>query len=66
MRIKAQIIPQRTRGNITIIGSYRDRKSDKEIFLLSSGKKVVSSLEEKDKVFQHTFESGYPLLLIFI
>jgi hypothetical protein len=65
MRTKAQIIPQRTRGNITIIGSYRDRKTDKELFLLSSGKKVVTSLEEKDRVFQHTFESGYPLELSF-
>jgi len=65
MRIKAEIVPQRTRGSITIVGSYRDRKTDKEIFLLASGKKVVSSLEEKDKVFQHTFEAGYPLLLSF-
>jgi hypothetical protein len=65
MRIKAEIVPQRTRGSITIVGSYRDRKTDKEIFLLASGKKVVSSLEEKDKVFQHTFETGYPLLLSF-
>jgi hypothetical protein len=65
MRIKAEIVPQRTRGSVTIVGSYRDRKNDKEIFLLASGKKVVSSLEEKDKVFQHTFEAGYPLLLSF-
>lgn len=65
MRIKAQIVPQRTRGSITIIGSYRDRKTDKEVFLHSSGKKVLTSLEEKDRVFQHTFESGYPLLLTF-
>lgn len=65
MRIKAQIEPQRTRGNITIVGSYRDRKSDKELYLLASGKKVVTSLEEKDRVFQHSFEAGYPLLLTF-
>lgn len=65
MRIKAEIVPQRTRGSITIVGSYRDRKTDKEIFLLANGKKVVSVLEEKDRVFQHTFEAGYPLLLSF-
>jgi hypothetical protein len=65
MRIKANIIPQRTRGSITIVGSYRDRKTDKEKFLLSNGKKVVSALEEKDRVFQHTFESGYPLTFNF-
>jgi len=65
MRIKAQIEPQRTRGNVTIVGSYRDRKSDKELYLLANGKKVVTSLEEKDRVFQHSFESGYPLMLTF-
>jgi hypothetical protein len=65
MRIKANIIPQRTRGSITIVGSYRDRKTDKEKFLLSNGKKVVTTLEEKDRVFQHTFESGYPLTFNF-
>ena len=65
MRIKAQIEPQRTRGNVTIVGSYRDRKSDKELYLLANGKKVVTTLEEKDRVFQHSFESGYPLMLSF-
>ena len=65
MRIKALLIPQRTKGNITIVGSYRDRKNDKEVFLLGNGTKVVSSLEEKDRVFQHTFESNYPLKLSF-
>lgn len=65
MRIKANIIPQRTRGSITIVGSYRDKKTDKEKFLLSNGKKVVTALEEKDRVFQHTFESGYPLTFNF-
>ena len=65
MRIKAHIIPQRTRGSITIVGSYRDRKTDKEKFLLSNGKKVVTALDEKDRVFQHTFESGYPLTFNF-
>jgi hypothetical protein len=65
MRIKAQITPQRTRGSITIVGSYRDKKTDKEKYLLSSGKKVVMVLEEKDRVFQHTFEAGYPLTFSF-
>lgn len=65
MRIKAQLIPQRTRGNISIVGSYRDKKTDKELFLLSSGKKVVTSLDEKERVFQYTFEAGYPLELNF-
>jgi hypothetical protein len=61
MRIKAQIIPQRTRGSVTIVGSYRDKKTDKEKYLLASGKKVVLSLDEKERVYQHTFESGYPV-----
>lgn len=60
MRIKAQIIPQRKRGNITIVGSYRDNKTDKEVFLMASGKKVVTSLLESDRVFQHTFEEAQP------
>lgn len=65
MRIKAQLIPQRTRGNISIVGSYRDKKTDKELFLLHTGKKVVSHLEENERVFQYSFESGYPLTLSF-
>jgi hypothetical protein len=65
MRIKAQLIPQRTRGNISIVGSYRDKKNDKELFLLHTGKKVVTSLDEKERVFQYTFEAGYPLTLSF-
>jgi hypothetical protein len=65
MRIKAQIIPQRTRGNITIVGSYRDKKTDRDLFLLSNGKKVVSSLDDKERVFQHTFEGGYPITFSF-
>jgi hypothetical protein len=65
MRIKAQIIPQRTRGNITIVGSYRDKKTDRDLFLLSNGKKVVTSLDEKERVFQHTFEAGYPISFSF-
>jgi hypothetical protein len=65
MRIKAQLIPQRTRGNISIVGSYRDKKTDKELFLLHSGKKVVTHLEENERVFQYSFESGYPLTLSF-
>lgn len=65
MRIKAQLIPQRTRGNISIVGSYRDKKTDKELFLLHTGKKVVSHLEENERVFQYSFEAGYPLTLSF-
>ena len=65
MRIKAQLIPQRTRGNISIVGSYRDRKTDKEIFLLSSGKKVVTNIEEKERIYQYTFEAGYPVTFTF-
>ena len=60
MRIKALIIPERKRGNITIVGSYRDNRTDKEVFLLASGKKVVTSLLENDRVFQHTFEDAHP------
>lgn len=65
MRIKALLIPQRTRGNVSIVGSYRDKVTDKEMFLMMSGKKVVSMLNEKDRVFQYTFEDGYPLTLTF-
>lgn len=65
MRIKAQLIPQRTRGNISIVGSYRDKRSDKEVFLLHTGKKVVTSIGENERVFQYSFESGYPLTLTF-
>lgn len=65
MRIKALLIPQRTRGNISIVGSYRDKKNDKELFLLHSGKKVVTHLEENERVFQYSFEAGYPLTLSF-
>jgi hypothetical protein len=65
MRIKALLIPQRTRGNISIVGSYRDKKNDKELFLLHSGKKVVSHVEENERIFQYSFEAGYPLTLSF-
>lgn len=61
--IQARIIPQRVRGTATLVGSYKDRKTDKEMNLLSSGKKVVNMLAEKDRVFQHTFEEGYPLTI---
>ncbi len=65
MRTKALIIPERKRGNITIVGSYRDNRSDKEVFLLASGKKVVTSLLEMDRVFQHTFEDAHPYEFTF-
>jgi len=65
MRIKALLIPQRTRGNVSIVGSYRDKVTDKEVFLMMSGKKVVSTLNESDRVFHYTFEEGYPLTLTF-
>lgn len=65
MRIKALLIPQRTRGNMSIVGSYRDKITDKEMYLLASGKKVVSTLNQNDRVFQYTFEEGFPLSLIF-
>ena len=62
--IKAQLIPQRQRGNVTIVGSYKNRNTDKEVFLLSSGKKVVTTLGETERVYQYTFESGFPLEII--
>jgi hypothetical protein len=65
MRTKALIVPQRKRGNITIVGSYRDNKTDKELFLLASGKKVVTTLLESDRVFQHTFEEAFPYEFTF-
>ena len=61
--IQARLIPQRVRGTATLVGSYKDRKTDKELNLLSNGKKVVNLLAEKDRVFQHTFEEGYPLTI---
>ena len=63
MIIKAQIIPLTTKGSVTIVGSYRDKDSDKEYFLNHSGKKVLTSIEETDRVFQHTFQDGYPLTI---
>lgn len=63
MRIKALLIPQRTKGNVSIVGSYRDKKTDKEMYLMMSGKKVVTTLEETDRVYQYTFEEGFPLTL---
>ena len=63
MRIKALLIPQRTKGNVSIVGSYRDKKTDKEMYLMMSGKKVVTMLEESDRVYQYTFEEGFPLTL---
>ncbi len=65
MRIQAYLVPLRTRGNVTIVGSYRDRVTDKEVFLLASGKKVVSSLSEGDRVYQHTFEEGMSIPFSF-
>jgi hypothetical protein len=65
MRIQAYLVPLRTRGNVTIVGSYRDRATDKEVFLLASGKKVVSSLSEGDRVYQHTFEEGMSIPFSF-
>jgi len=59
MRIKALLIPQRTKGNVSIVGSYRDKKTDKEMYLMMSGKKVVTMLEESDRVYQYTFEEGF-------
>jgi hypothetical protein len=65
MRIKALLIPQRTKGNVSIVGSYRDKFTDKEMYLMMSGKKVVTTLNENDRVFQYTFEEGFPLTLSF-
>ena len=65
MRIQAHLIPLRTRGNVTIVGSYRDRVTDKEVFLLASGKKVVTALSEGDRVYQHTFEEGMSIPFSF-
>jgi len=63
MIIKAQIIPLSTKGNVTLVGSYRDRDTDKEYFLNHSGKKVLTSIEETDRIFQHTFQDGFPLTI---
>jgi hypothetical protein len=64
MIIRAQIIPMTIRGNVSIVGSYRDKDTDREYFLNSSGKKVTTSLEEGDKIFQHAFLNGAPLTII--
>jgi hypothetical protein len=63
MQIKALLIPYRTRGNVSVVGSYRNRETDKELFLLSSGKKVVTSLEDTDRIFNYTFEEGQALTI---
>lgn len=65
MRIQAQLIPQRTRGTVTVVGSFRDKNTDKDLYLLSGGKKLVNVLEESDRVFQHTFEAGFPITFSF-
>lgn len=64
MIIRAQIIPMTTRGNVSLVGSYKDKETDREYFLSSSGKKVTTSLEEGEKIFQHTFISGAPLTIL--
>lgn len=63
MIIRAQIIPMSTKGNVSLVGSYRDKETDREYFLSSSGKKVTTSLEEGEKIFQHTFLGGAPLTI---
>ena len=65
MRKKYRITPRRKNGNISIIGSYTDKRTDKEIFLISGGKKVVTALDEKDKVFSYVFENGLHLELSY-
>lgn len=65
MRKKYRLNPKRQNGNISIVGSYKDKRTDKEVFLISGGKKVVNSLDEKDKVYSYVFESGLPLELSY-
>lgn len=65
MRQKFRIVPRRQNGNISVVGSYMDKRSDKEVFLIGGGKKVVNALEEKDRVFTHVFENGMPLELSY-
>ena len=61
MIITGSITPLQRRGNITILGNYRDKETDKEMFLSASGKKVMSSLSEGEKTYTYTFENGIPL-----
>jgi len=65
MRQTFRIVPRRQNGNISIVGSYKDKKSDKEVFLISGGKKVVNVLDPADKIYSHVFESGMPLELSY-
>lgn len=65
MRQKFKIVPRRQNGNISVVGSYKDKRNDKEVFLIGGGKKVVNTLEEKDRVFSHVFENGMPLELTY-
>lgn len=60
MRVEVLIYPKKAKGNVTIVGSYRDTKIDRDVYLISGGKKVATYLEEKDRVFNHTFEAGLP------
>ena len=63
MRKKYRIVPRRKNGNISIIGSYKEKRTDKELFLISGGKKVVSTIDEKDKIYSYVFENGMHLEL---
>jgi len=65
MRKKYRIVPRRKNGNISIIGSYKDKRTDKELFLISGGKKVVSTIDEKDKIYSYVFENGMHLELSY-
>lgn len=60
MRVEVLIYPKKAKGNVTVVGSYRDSKIDRDVYLVSGGKKVATYLEEKDRVFNHTFEAGLP------
>jgi hypothetical protein len=61
MIITASLTPLQRRGNITILGSYKDKETDKEMFLSQSGKRVMTTVSEGEKVFSYTFENGIPM-----
>lgn len=63
MITQVKITPIRKRGTVTITGSYYVAKTGKQLNLLASGDRVVSSLSEGDRIFQHVCESGQPLVL---
>ena len=57
MRKEVLIYSNKERGNITLFGSYKDNKNDRDLYLLAGGKKVVTNLDLSERLFSYTFEA---------